>query len=205
MPIIPESAWHELLKKPALPLVLGVMLCILAAAGGVSSLGLEVNEPLWRGALAVVGIISTALGLYLAVKPDGFDSTPDPAKYGIKIRTPLPGSVAPFSFEVIGDYKHLPAGHSVRVFVVEGANHWPQGVARISSSNKQWRALVNYMGGVKGKSRTIAAVVMGESGSILCDYYEKAGKETGNWVPIARFTPDMVECDNVVVIHAGHQ
>jgi hypothetical protein len=204
MSIIPEAAWPELLKKPALSLILGVVLLILAASGGVSSLGLTVNESPWRITLATIGIVLLATGCYLAVRPEGSRSTHDPAGYGVKIRTPSPGSMAPASFEVFGDYKLLPAGHSIRVFVVEGERHWPQGVARMSPSNKQWRAVVNHMGGVKGQSRTIAAIAMAESGSILCDYYEKAGRETGKWIPITRLTSDMVECDNVVVIHAGH-
>jgi hypothetical protein len=203
MSIIPESAWPELLKKPSLSLILGTALCTLAASGGVSSLGLRVDEPQWRVTLAAVGIVLMSVGLYLAVRPDSSPSMPDSAKFGIKILTPSPGSTSSFSFEVLGDYKLLPVGYSIRVVVVEGERHWPQGVARINANNKQWRAMVHHMGGAKGQPRTIAAVVMGESGSILCDYYEKAGRETGKWIPITRLTPDMAECDNVVVIHAG--
>ncbi len=205
MSIIPESAWPELLKKPALSLILGAILFVLAASGGVSSLGVEVNEPQWRVTLAIVGAGLIATGVWLAVRRDGSPSKPerDPSSFGIKIRTPSSGSIAPFSFEVSGEYKLLPVGHSIRVVVVEGERHWPQGVARISASNKQWRAMVNHMGGVKGQSRTIAVIVMNESGSTLCDYYEKAGRETGRWIPISKLTSDMVECDNVTVTHAG--
>jgi hypothetical protein len=213
-------------RGPALLLVLGVLLVLIAAIGKWPE-RFEI-DPAWRIFVAVLGGILMSFGVWRSGRsPDRSEVLPDPmqtASYGVTITYPVADKPIPVEtrksdkkktyFEVTGTVKKLPRDAQIWVFVVGNDGRlWPHGPAHITG--KDW--IVHEVSPGWGESRKkIAAYLVGKNGQILIKYYGTTGREI--WpirdkineqypnnkieikVPaITETTSDMVMCNDLIV------
>lgn len=212
-------------RVPALLLVLGVLLFLIAAVGKWPE-RFEI-EPTWRIIVAALGGVLVFIGVLRAgTSPDQGEVLPDPkrtASYGVEITYPLATKPVALEvrktdkktyFEVTGKVKRLPRGAEIWVFIVAlDGRRWAHGPAHITG--KDWTVHEVFPG--RGESRKkIAAYLVGKNGQILIKYYKTTGKEIAairdeineqypnNKIdikvhPITETTTDMVLCKDLYV------
>jgi hypothetical protein len=188
--------------------LLGLLLVVIAAAKGWPNPSLQIDEVEWRVTLAVLGIIVVLLGgLLLWRETEGSDKRP-PTKmscdtYGIRIISPKAGEEVGIDYEISGTYQVKPPESRI-IQIFQGppgtSEYWPMTEANITfdPSRKTWHSHAR-SGGVPGR-RDVIVTVSGKAGQALCSYYEKVGKETGQWPSIVTLTPDIVECDRITIV-----
>jgi len=214
-------------RGPALLLVVGVLLVLIAAVGKWQDL--FTIDLAWRIIVAVLGGILISFGVWrTGPSSDQGEVLPDPkqkASYGVRITYPVNDIPTPVKnpglrpyFEVRGKIKKRPRGAEIWVFVVGGDGRlWPHGPAEIKGED--WTVYEVYPG--RGERKKIEAYLVGKNGKILIKYYKMTGREI--WpirdkikeeypnnkikieVPaITETTTDMVPCDDLRVTLANN-
>jgi hypothetical protein len=195
-------------RAPLLLVLVGLFLVIIAAAKGWPNPSLQVDEVEWRVTLAVLGIIVVFLGGLLLWRetegPDKSSPTIMPCDtFGIRIISPKAGEEVGIDYEISGTYKVKPPESRV-IQIFQGppgtSEYWPMTEANITFdvNRKTWHSHA-HTGGGPGP-RDVIVTVSGKAGQALCSYYEKVGKETGQWPSIVTLTPDIVECDRITIV-----
>jgi hypothetical protein len=159
-------------------ILLGVILFILGAAGGVGyNAVLAIKDPLAQYALEIVGSILLAIGIFVSVRIPA--SEPDGAKIGVKIISPRENERVGV-VNVIGEIeKKVPNGYTLmllRVYPDAGHAVYPWAEVRLNPDNKRWTVVDCDIGGRKGDRRILAVYLVGESGKALIRYFREASR-----------------------------
>ena len=207
-----------LLTSPNLILILGGILIVLGASGGVTyQRWFPIADEQWRILLVVAGALLFAL--YFLLPKDSAKKLTDRTikSLGITIEYPGNNTVINGMTEVRGTIaKPLPAGYEI--CILRGypkGGFTPHGYCVREPNKKTWHVAQFDIGGQKGDSRRIEAWVVGPDGRLLLDTWfadqEVHGttnsrlKELGPterlaWLkPIAKATSDMLQCDLIKV------
>lgn len=199
------EALSKLIDKASLALVaLGASLLILAATGGWPQLTLAVQETVWRITIAAGGSALLVFGAWMAWRDQDRkleERMPgdEGNSWGIRIVSPRNGYVVdgPRNLEISGTFQHKPRDSDVRIFNASPdlSHWWPQvGCLQYDVLKKTWG------GSTFVQSDTYVVVMtVGPQGRLLCQYFEKCGRETGSWPSLERLPEDIVECDRVWV------
>jgi hypothetical protein len=198
-----ESIINKLLENtPLVIMVIGLFLFVLGAAGGWAKADLKIEATSWRIALAAMGaVVFIVGGLFLKREKSGYSASKDlSTDYGIKITFPQDGAEVGKEIEVLGIYEIRPPDNLIRVFEHSPITHhyWPGRYVTFNLKQKTWAATTR-LGGDPNDKRVIVVASMGEAGRALLDYYDKVRSETKQWVGIRTFTPDIKECDRIIV------
>lgn len=188
-------------RAPIALVVIGAVLLFIAAAGGWSNPSFQISDPIWRIIVGIVAIAIVAMGGILGWHEKTGDGRPieTPQHYGIKIISPQEGASVREWVTVSGTYALKPT-ERVQLFAVspDKHNYWPQEVVQYDELKKTWSGTV-YIGGSPPQATIIMVAIVGKCGQILCDYYAKVGRETGQWPSLERLTDDIIECDRIWV------
>lgn len=197
-----EKIIQALLKNTPLALVvIGLLLAVIGASGGMEKLAIKVDDPRWRVALGVMGIVVAGFGALLIwrVRKD-VDPQVLAQECELKITAPLNGAVVDESTQFAGSFKNLP--HEGSIVLIEQSvstgDYWFKKRPVIDEKNKQWY-IDSRVGGDPGKERVIYLAILGKSGQALWDYYQRVGQETKQWPAMRSLTTDISICDNVRV------
>ena len=203
---------------PTLLAVAGVGLVVLGIAGGISyGSWLPIPDAVGRLAAGIVGCVVFGIGVLLYFSAQSKKPLRiEPSKYGIKITLPRDGEEV-VVVDVRGVLKQaLPEGYAIRLFrIYPGSERMtPIGRATIDLAAGTWVADHCNAGGKPGDKRSLAAFIVGPSGSALIEYHndaarahrktmdqlrEATGKE-GEYLPaIPTIQPDMIECHRVPI------
>jgi hypothetical protein len=198
-----ESIINKVLENtPLVIMVIGLVLVVIGAAGGLAKADLRIDSSPWRIALAIMGtIVFIVGGLFLWREKSGATSAKDLSKdYGIKITYPQDAAEVGQEVEVLGTYETRPPDNLIRVLEHSptSQHYWPKRYATFNSKQKTWSATTR-VGGNPNDKRVIVVASIGEGGRALFDYYEKVGKETKQWIGIRTFPSDVKECDRIIV------
>ncbi len=162
------------------------------------------DEVLAAVIIGAATILATVVGVVLAGirrKDKRMASTEQSTRsYGLRIVSPASGSlVARGEVKVSGVFMEKPPNDSL--FLINASLnaplYWPcvgRPPTEVSPPTKTWRA----SSWVNDDTR-ILVVTVGPSARALFDYYEKVGQQTGQWPPITRLTPDVIEHDEITV------
>jgi hypothetical protein len=176
-----KTGIQELFRHPALLLVLlGGILFILAAAGGVSTgtASLPIADPTWRIAVAVMAIAILLAGMYLQLWQPERATAKATEDYGIKITQPDPRNeervIVPFTLR--GTYVTKPPDGTLRLFAVAADNsaYWPrpETIEPVPYTKNEWTCEIRTTT-PPGNRYTIAVAAVDETGHALADYYFK--------------------------------
>ena len=201
-------------------IVIGVALLIMGAAGGVSKAEVQITEPGWRIAVAVMGVLTTLGGVLLFWRKGSEFDPKTVLKYDIQITSPSKGHdpyIVKNGVDVGGTYKRRPpAGTEVMIFETNAREeYWLKGYVEFDPNRRKgdWIARNIRVGSSVG-TKILAVCIVGKAGQALCAYQEEVGKETAEAakrvpaavrkevqrVPgISKPAPYIVNCDKVVV------
>ncbi|NEH99228.1 hypothetical protein U8P76_01720 [Rhizobium johnstonii] len=226
--IIKEISQSLLGNIKALILIVGVILVILGASGGITYGGyLIISNEYTRMAIGLLGVVLIAIAILLHVFSDGsiddLYQRIDPKIYGVEITHPKNGDIVDV-FNVDGSIKRqIPPGYEIVLieFYPQVGRFRPVGHVFVDKTKNTWRAEGIEIYGKGQQTRLICVYLVGKAGMILLEYFRNAGKihyETINalkaaraelnldpeaavqWLPlIPTRTPDMFECDHVSV------
>ena len=214
---IKSSAVTKILDSlPTLLVVAGIALVVLGLAGGITyGAWLPIPDREARIGAAVIGIASVGIGIYLWSRSKGPLLTA--SAYGIKITYPTAGDEIDTVYVRGTIKKPIPDGYSLRVFRIYpgSVRMTPVGSKAIISYEKGTRVAEHcHAGGKQGDKRSMAAFVVGPSGTALIDYHDEASRvhrktmdqlraasgSDGDYLPaILTRTQDMLECDRVQI------
>ncbi len=183
----------------------GLLLFLIAAAGGVSlgGLALLIENNGWRLLLSAAGLGLVALGGLLLADEGNRGAEPVDRK-GVE------GSgecqikmLRPTRFQrrmaVDGGYLNRPPEGSLRLFtVLEDGRFRPQSIVTFDEVKRRWSGKVDLGPGAYYSVYVVVAFV-DETGAALWDYFYQVGRET-NWEPVVgSFERYAVECDRFLV------
>ncbi len=209
-------------RIPVLLILLGVILFALGLAGGVTFNSWFPISDLWaRIVAAVAGVFIFGLGIS-SWRTQGNSRThgdvPKAQNYGIKIVYPKAGGEVSI-VDVSGTIKKAPPeGYTLKIFKIfpRSESYAEIGSGRIAIDQGTWEAKQCNIGGKAkpGDERFIGAFLVGPGGAVLLDYHTQAAREhkaqinqlrdstdkKDYYLPLLEErTPDMVECDRVLV------
>lgn len=123
--------------------------------------------------------------------------------YDIHITSPLTDTkVRQGVIDVIGTYRGDPPAGGIVIIVrlPGGSQNWPSSTpVQTDPILGVWKGSAS-LGGEPPQSYRIAVAFVGKSGRALVEYYNKIGRETGQW-PAIEVLPDDIEiCDEVSVV-----
>ena len=196
-----ERAWLAVV-------VLGALVFIIGAAGGMTIQNTSLQVADWGGRVALVtlGFLVIAAGLLsLRQEQNSPINRRSYTKYGIRIEHPVNNHTVHGGFvEITGCYKRKPPGKSLRLFVLaeDRVRYWPHHIVeQFDEDNRKWFAHVSLEGGSGEKYGVyIVAALVGQAGAILWDYYYKVGTSKDVWEPLNPLPPDVIECDEIYII-----
>ena len=198
-----ESFFGKLLDNtPLAVIVIGVVLLIMGAAGGLSKPEVNINEFGWRIAVAFMGVLTALGGGLLFWRKESQVDQKNAVKYGFRITSPVDGQEVDV-VDVRGTYQHKPPAEAIiSVFELTPSRNelWPKSIEYIDldETKKTWRAERVRVGSSVGQ-KVLAVAVVGKAGQALLDYYQRVAERTNPHPGILRLTPDMVICDRVSV------
>jgi hypothetical protein len=199
-----EKLLNSLVKNtPLAVVVIGVLLVVIGAAGGLPQLSLKVAEPGWRFASGAAGTLVAGFGGFLILRaPSRSSNLAALAEgYGLKIFSPVNASDVKEYVGVFGTFKNRPPDKSVWIIersLRSGVNSFKRRPL-FDETDKRWSAPQCRLGGKTGEKRVLFVAVVGDSGQALADYYFKVGNETGQWPGIETLPLDIVPCDSIQV------
>ena len=196
-----KSTIDKVIANTTFALVLvGLLLFVIGAAGGWPDPLLRINELGWRVALAAMGGIIAGFGVLLIWRERNRNKPQLDQDYGLKIVSLQDGQDVGEELDVHGTYQKRPPNGSVKLFIKSPrtGEHWPE-TTKITFKENTWHGRVQ-IGGKAGRKRIVEIAVMGEAGQVLCEYYEKVGKDTGEWPGIVKMPSDIYAYDSKLVI-----
>jgi hypothetical protein len=208
------SLVEKLIKNtPLAILVIGVILFVIAAAGGWPNPPLPVHDWRWQIALGVMGVLTAGFGglSYWRERTRKTDEDSHET-YGIEITSPSNGETVAENFIVEGKYDVKPPdGADVvvlevspksglyypktnKVFFDEKRKTWK--TASISIALRQYRS---------GERRLVAATMRKDNA--LWEYFYQVGNlirrqlvdQTIHIPGFAKLTPDIIKCHEIVI------
>ena len=194
---------------PLAVVIVGVVVFIIGAAGGlsISGLNLQVSDLTWRVALGVLGSIITVSGLLLF----WLDASKNKAhlsrnKYGIRIKSPSRDHTEHSdAVKLVGGYKVKPPSQSLRLLIAseDKTQYWPHRIIeQFDEGEKEWFASASLEQPKSGEKYGVLIILalVGPTGKALWDYYYKIGQKHRVWEPLYPLPPDVIECDEVHVL-----
>jgi hypothetical protein len=199
------SAIVEWAAKAPLPLavmVVGALLVVIGAAGGIQKISLSIPELGWRIALAVMGAVVAGLGVILIWRRGrDVQASPEEIKdYELKIAFPTREQEVGERIRMSGTYKRKPPTGSVVILdqsLADGRYWFKRSLVDFEEPNR-WSADL-HIAGQPPTHRKICIAVAGPAGKALLEYYFTVTKETEKYVGVSTLTPDIAVCDSVVV------
>lgn len=187
-------------------IVTGVLLFLLAAAGGFVWGGLVVRVETGGAQILVsaLGIGLLAVGVLSLSDRQGRERARpavrrlkgDARLYQVKMLRPRRYQRR---MRVEGWYAHQPPDEALRLFTVrEDGRFRPQSIAEIDEGEQHWSGEVDLGPGPSYAVYVVAALVEG-AGAVLWDYYFQVGSQT-DWEPVdGQFSDCAMECDRFLV------
>jgi hypothetical protein len=195
----------ELIKNQAfLLIILGVLIFVVSAAGGISHWQFVIPQGPWQYASAVVGLSLAGAGAAMT-RWSASSVSIDAKKFGFKISIPVhkdPVAMQDMHYVVSGTYKKRPPENYVP-YIVEIEYHdneikyRPRKLAVIEDTG--WHAKGVWGGDKPNIERTIVVALVGAGGQAQFKYYDTVGK-TYNYdrrPPIDTLGPDIYVCDRI--------
>lgn len=164
-------------NQPLALVVVGVILILIAAFGGVPPAGIQVQGAVWQAVLAAVGLVISFFGIWSVFGRSEHAATTgprfDPEKWACKITSPRNGEFMPDEkTDVRGTCSPLPSPYELRIFDKDtGTNYYRHGIQATISSDGQWEAQNVDVSARPGEPRAIVAAVVGPCGQAFCNYY----------------------------------
>jgi hypothetical protein len=192
-----EKFLSALIKNTPLALiVIGLLLIVIGAAGGVEKYGLDIPDLRWRIALAVMGVVVAGFGALLIWLGR---RKPDPSaiarECALKIKTVKDLAGTDQRVRITGTYRKKPPDKSVVLVEQSSAGrthkYWFKNEPIFDEENKTWFANCTVRGN-PGSERIFYVAILGEHGQALWAYYLRVGEETQKWPGIETLTPDIV-------------
>jgi hypothetical protein len=196
---MPWKEWGlKLIEKGALAII-GAMVLIVGAAGGVSKLGLTIPSGLPQWTVMALGLVTAVVGLVLAVREVNRIDRELKKNYGITITYPHEGAPVSGEVELSGTYKHQPSDGVVRVLQYNPRQRqfWPKHTLTFDPRNKTWRCIVP-IGDEPGET-ILMVVAAGADARILLDYARKVFQPGDPWPGIDKLPTDVRELARVGV------
>jgi hypothetical protein len=210
---------HEVFETHSkLCLLLGVLLFVFGASGGVTYNGFAPVSQEWARLSLMGGGILLAAASFLKIDDHKELGPKEISRLGIKIISPqinerIKGTVR---VTVTSD-KPLPKGYELHVLRGYPRKNGivPNAKAQKTADKLEWIAHEFDIAGVNDDVRTIEVWLLGEGGKALIENWEKnhnvvvnanrelekLGKNKVAWLdPITRMTPDMHRCQSIVVV-----
>jgi hypothetical protein len=191
-----EKILAPLFKNTPLALaVIGLLLILIGATGGIEKLSLVIESLPWRIVMAGMGIVVAAFAALLIWRESKAEEpSADARKYGLKITaTETVGS----DVKLEGSYRKKPPDGSV--VIVERAlatgDHYLQAAPYFDEKTSKWSGQYRIGSG----ERVLTIGILGKSAQALRDYYLLVGRQTTVWTGIKVLPPDLTHCDNVSV------
>jgi hypothetical protein len=198
-------------NTPLAILVIGVILFVMGAAGGWPNASLSVQDPRWKIALGVMGVVTAGFGglSYWRERTRKTDEGSHET-YGIEITSPSNGDTVGENFIVEGKYDVKPPDgvdvvllevspksgfyypKTKKVFFDEKRKTWK--TASISIAVRQYR----------GGERTLVAATMRRDNALWEYFYQVSNlisrKDQTIHIPgFAKLTPDIIKCHEIIV------
>src|SRR5260370_31320680 len=137
-----EMVIKALLKNTPLAfVVIGLLLAIIGASGGMERLSLKIEEPAWRVALALMGTAVAGFGGLVIWRARSEVNLHSLAKEcDLKITTPMSGPDVGERIQFGGSYKKKPPEKSVVLIEqsVTSGDYWFKKRPVFDEKNKQW-------------------------------------------------------------------
>jgi len=191
-----EKILAPLFKNTPLALgVIGLVLIVIGAAGGIEKLSLVIDNPAWRTVIAGMGtVVASFAALLMWRESSGEARAPKAREYGLKITaTKMSGT----QVNLEGSYRRKPPEDMV--LIVERNNktgdHYLQHAPNFDPKLPRWYGQY----GIGSGERTLTIAVMGKSAKSLKTYYDIVGTRTKQYQGIKELPPDLVYCDSVDV------
>jgi hypothetical protein len=209
-----KSVPDKIIENAPLALtILGVVLVLIGAAGGIKfqQLQIPVIDSYGRVTLGLIGLLVVLFGILLIwrertresiVKRPQNDYEKDLGTgYGIKITSPKRNDRVSERFDVEGIYKTKPTDeNSIWIIEYRSDTHefWPKRPVVFDPDNT-WHLTIT-VGGRHMQKLEIMVADVGQSGQALLNYSLKVGKESNRWISIEKLTPDITRLDSVTII-----
>ena len=183
-----EKILAPLFKNTPLALaVIGLLLILIGATGGIEKLSLVIDSLAWRLVMAGMGVVVASFASLLIWRESQVgEPTTDAQQYGLKI-TATETIGAEVNLE--GSYLEKPPISSV--VVVETAlgtgDHYLQAAPYFDERKSMWSG--QYQIGPGERKLTIG--ILGKSAQALRDYYLLVGRETKVWTGIKDLSPGL--------------
>jgi hypothetical protein len=201
------KGFERLLERPViLVLILGTVLFVLGAAGGIKYNNWLPMDEYGRWTVLGIGLLLLLGGAALSI--DNENAKIDVAGYKIKITKPKEAQTVGDP-EVEGTFEKVPpTGQQLWILrIYSDGKFVPLKKVDLRSGSKTWTAGECILGGKLGEPRTVGAYIVGKSGQALIKYYMEASthhnvtkKEPSDYLPrIEERTEDMVMCDEISV------
>jgi hypothetical protein len=190
-----EKILAPLFKNTPLALVvIGLLLIVIGAAGGIEKLDLVIDNPGWRILITGMGAVVASFAALLIWRESGGEArVPDARQYGIEITAT--GTVGR-RVNLEGRYRKKPPEDIV--VIIERNNrtgdHYLQHAPNFDPKLPKWHGQY----GIGSGERTLTIALMGKCAKSMKNYYDLVGTQT-KWQGIRDLPSDFVRCDSVDV------
>jgi hypothetical protein len=184
-------------NTPLALVVIGVVLIVIGATGGIEKLSLTVDSPYWRVVLAVMGfVVASFAGLLIWRERKIEASALDARQYGIEITAPLNGDTVDAQVGLVGRFKKKPPEGSVAVIekVLASGVHYLQPAPFFNEKTSEWSSTYRIGSG----ERVLSIGILGKSAQVLRNYYLLCN-ETNKWQGLKELPPDFISCADVKI------
>ncbi|GGB23148.1 hypothetical protein [Puia dinghuensis] len=205
-----KTSWPEVileaLKKPwALYLISGLIVVILAAAGGLSVARLSIDDPTWRWRLFIPGLILLAVAIIIVLfRSKPAEVSPKKIKRKYKpINVDLEPGFVQSTFSITLSFKNHPP--ESRIYAVEfnprTNEHWPRGSFVINPENNTGKLTIT-CGKDDNIPRTIIIAYIGDNSMKMVDQHNFCVRHGGT-VGILNFCSDFISLEKIPVLRWG--
>jgi hypothetical protein len=187
---------HPLGAVYFLVFLIGVLLFVIGADGGMPYTSIVIPDVTGRYAFMASGGVLALLGLFLFFLQSELGGVIDANKYEFKIGQPSTGDAVEPRYTLRGTYKKKPPS-SYTAYIVEldpSTNRYRPRKPVIIENGGKWKAVNVWSDEKSGRDLTAMVMLIGKNSQTLISYYDSIAAVR----PAIKSLPaDCVECDRV--------